>query len=256
MDVLARFRDLVQGPESALPLDEACLLIATFAHPGIDMGAQLTRLDDLAEGVGTPTLDTLRRHLFGELGFVGDLQDYDDPRNSYLDDVLDRRVGIPITLSVVLMEVGRRVGVPLDGVSMPGHFLVQDKVDREVFVDPFARGVELDRRGAEARFHSVHGPGAVFDPGFLVPVGRRSIVARVLANLERAAVLRSERDLLAWVLRLRAVLPGADADGTERRKLARVLAGAGRYDEAATVLEALGSDDDSLAALRLRARLN
>jgi len=253
VDRFGRFRELLVGPEAALPLDEASLLIASFAHPGLDVGAQLTRLDALAEGVA-PTLDALRRHLFGELGFAGDADDYYDPRNSFLDDVLDRRLGIPITLSILLMEVGRRIGVPLDGVSMPGHFLVRDKVDHRVFVDPFARGAELDRRGAEARFHGIHGPGAVFDPGFLEPVGRRSIVARVLANLERVAVQRGERSMLAWVLQLRAVLP--DADVSDRRRLARVLASSGRYDEAADVLDQLAGDADSAAARRLRARLN
>ena len=254
---MARFRELVHGPEAALPLDEAALLVATFASPDLDVRAQLERLDELAAGVWAPTLDALRKRLFGELGFAGDDQDYYDPRNSYLDAVLDRRLGIPITLSIVLMEVGRRIGVPLDGVSMPGHFLVRDKVDPEVFVDPFARGVELDRRGAEARFHAVQGPGAVFDPAFLQPVGRRSIVTRVLANLETVAVLRGERSMLTWVLRLRTTLPRAEA--TDSRRLAKLLAASGRFDEAADVLDGLaagGDEEAGTSSVRLRARLN
>ena len=241
----------MHGPEAALPLDEAALLIAAHAHPGLDVAAQLQRIDQLAAGVREPTLTGLRRHLFAELGFAGDEDDYYDPRNSYLDTVLDRRVGIPITLSVLLMEVGRRLGVPLDGVSMPGHFLVRDKVDPEVFVDPFARGRELDRRGAELRFHAIQGPGAVFDPSFLAPVGRRAIVARMLANLETAATMRNDTSTLAWVLRLRTSLP--DAAEADRRKLASVLAATGRFVEAADVFDALG---DPGAAARLRAKLN
>jgi regulator of sirC expression with transglutaminase-like and TPR domain len=257
VDALARFRELLHGPEAALPLDEAALLVASFASPGLDVPAQLSRLDALAASVWAPTLDALRKRLFGELGFSGDEVDYYDPRNSYLDAVLDRRVGIPISLSILLMEVGRRIGVPLSGVSMPGHFLVRDKVDPEVFVDPFARGVELDRRGAEARFHAVQGPGAVFDPAFLEPVGRRSIVARVLANLETVAALRSDRPLLLWVLRLRTALPSAGADDVTR--LATALAAAGDYAGAAALFDDLagqGVEGAEASAARLRARLN
>src|SRR5256885_16075663 len=128
MDPTGRFAELVNGLEAALPLDEAGLLIAAHAKPELDVGEQLARFDALADRVGEPTLDGLRRLLFRDLGFAGNEDDYFDPRNSYLDDVLERRTGIPISLAVVMMEVGRRVGVPLSGVSMPGHFLVPDKV--------------------------------------------------------------------------------------------------------------------------------
>lgn len=264
MDVTARFAALVAAPEPALPLDEAALLIAAHGDPAVDVDASLARIDALAAGVGAPTLDGLRRYLFGELGFTGvDADAYYDPASSYLHRVLDRRVGIPISLSVLVMEVGRRLGVPLAGVSMPGHFLVRDKVDPEVFVDPFARGVQLDRRGVEARFHLVHGPGSVFDPTFLDPADRRSIVRRILANLEGIANARADRDMLGWVLTLRAAVPGASVG--DRRRLAALLATTGRLVEAAEVLEALAADGAATgeeveaavaAAHRLRAQLN
>lgn len=209
MDPTTRFAQLVVGPEESLPLDEAALLIAAHAHPGLDVDAQLGRLDVLAGEVREPTLDGLRRLLFRDLGFSGNDVDYYDPSNSYLDDVLDRRTGIPITLAVLMLEVGRRVGVPLWGVSMPGHFLVRDKVDPEVFVDPFARGLVLDRRGAKARFLQVQGPGAVFDPSFLEPVGRLAIVSRMLANLEGVARQRADVGMLRWVRGLRATTHAA-----------------------------------------------
>ena len=128
-DPTARFTELVQTPEAEWALDEASFLIATHARPDLDLPAQLARLDELAAQAGEPTLDGLRRLLFRDLGFSGNEVDYYDPRNSFLDEVLDRRTGIPITLAVVMLEVGRRLGVPLAGVSMPGHFLVRDKVD-------------------------------------------------------------------------------------------------------------------------------
>jgi regulator of sirC expression with transglutaminase-like and TPR domain len=262
VDPTARVSELVSGPEAMLALDEAGLLIAAHAHDGLDVGAQLARFDDLAAQVGEPTLDGLRRLLFRDLGFTGNEVDYYDPRNSYLDDVLDRRTGIPISLAVLMLEVGRRIGVPLSGVSMPGHFLVRDKVDPDVFVDPFAQGALLDRRGAELRFRGVHGPDARFDDAFLAPVGRRAIVDRQLANLETIANARGETFTLLWVLRLRATMP--DADDGVRRRLAATLGAAGRPDEAAALFDrvAAGAGDGAAArdaaqaARAMRARLN
>jgi regulator of sirC expression with transglutaminase-like and TPR domain len=262
VDPTARFSELAAGPEVELALDEAGLLIAAHAREGLDVEAELARFDDLAAQVGEPTLDGLRRLLFRDLGFTGNDVDYYDPRNSYLDAVLDRRTGIPISLAVVMLEVGRRVGVPLSGVSMPGHFLVRDKVDPEVFVDPFARGALLDRRGVQLRFHGVHGPDARFDDAFLSPVGKRTIVDRQLANLETIAKARGETFTLLWVLRLRAVMP--DADRGVRRRLAATLGAAGRPDEAADLFERVAVEsgdeaearDAALAARSMRARLN
>lgn len=262
MDPTARFAELVAGPEELLPLDEAGLLIAAHANPEIDIPAQLAVLDDLAAQIGEPTLDGLRRLLFRDLGFTGNGVDYYDPRNSYLDEVLARRVGIPISLAVVMLEVGRRVAVPLSGVSMPGHFLVRDKVDPEVFVDPFAGGATLDRRGCQLRFHGIHGPDASFDPAFLEPVGRRAVLDRQLANLEAIAATRGERFSLAWVLRLRAAMP--DVVPATRLRLANALAAAGALLESAALLEELAAeaaDEESAerarqAAKAVRSRLN
>lgn len=262
MDPTARFTELVAGPEAALPLDEAGLLISAHAQPGLDVDAQLARFDELAAQVGDPTLTGLRRLLFRDLGFTGNGVDYYDPRNSYLDVVLDRRMGIPISLAVVVLEVGRRVSVPLAGVSMPGHFLLRDKVDPEVFVDPFAGGAVLDRAAAQLRFHGVHGPDATFDPAFLEPVGRRSILDRQLANLEAIAAAQGERFALAWILRLRVAIPGSAAVTKER--LANALAAAGQLVEAAALLDELAGqaiDEETAgrvaqAARAVRARLN
>ena len=210
-ELTERFAAVVSGPEPELALDEAALLVAAHADPDVDVDVELGRLDGLAEQVSEPTLTGVRRLLFRDLGFSGNAVDYYDPRNSYLHEVLERRTGIPISLAVVLMEVGRRLSVPLDGVSMPGHFLVRDKVDPDVFVDPFARGAILDRAGCEARFHDVHGADARFDPAFLEPVGRRVIVTRMLANLEGIAGRRGDTAMLEWVWQLQAALPTAPA---------------------------------------------
>ena len=261
MNPAARFAELMAGPDAALPLDEAALLVAAHVRPGLDVTAELALLDRLAAGVRAPTLDSLCDHLFFDLGFAGNRTDYYDPDNSCLDQVVRRRRGIPITLSVLMLEVGRRLGVPLAGVSMPGHFLVRDKVDPGVFVDPFARGAILDAGGCERRFREVHGPDARFDPDFLEPVPRRAIAGRLLANLDAIATARADRPMLEWVTRLRTSLPEAGPE--HQRRLASVLAASYRFDEAAEVLERLASTgiephaaEDAAAARRLRARLN
>lgn len=260
MEAVRRFAELVHAPEPDIPLDEAALLIAAASKDEVDVAGALTALDRLADRVTAPTLDGLRALLFRDLGFGGNPDDYYDPANSFLDDVIDRRIGIPISLAVVMMEVGRRIGVPLWGVSMPGHFLVRDKVDPEVFVDPFARGRLLDRAGCAARFHAVQGAGSVFDDSFLDPVGKRTILTRMLANLETIAAMRDDRTLLVRVLSLRVAVP--DASLADHRKLAGALASSGRYVEAAEVLETFadreteGSSAARALADQLRARLN
>ena len=234
------------------------MLIAAHAYPELDVGSQMVRLDRLAERCTEPTLEAWRRLLWVDEGFAGNAVDYYDPRNSFLNDVLDRRIGIPITLAVVGMEVGRRIGLPLAGVGMPGHFLLANGSD--VFVDPFA-GVVLDREGCERLFRRVAGGDAVFDPAYLEPVGPRAILARMLANLRLVYGRLAEAGSLAWVLRLRLAMPGTSP--ADRAELARALAGAGRFGEGAAELETLagaGAIDDPDAvrrqAVALRARLN
>src|SRR5262245_12992424 len=110
-----RFADAVHRPDTEIRLDLAWALLTACAHPTVDPDSLLGELDDLAAACRQPTLDGLRHLLFVDQGFVGNQADYYDPANSYLDDVLDRHLGIPITLSVVTMEVGRRIGVPVVG---------------------------------------------------------------------------------------------------------------------------------------------
>lgn len=210
MKASERFAALAGLPDGRVPLDEASLLIAAHATPGLDLDRYLGLLDDLATSCRAPTLDGLVAHLFGRGRFKGNQDDYYDPRNSFLSDVVDRGLGIPITLSVLAMEVGRRLGVPLAGVGMPGHFLLRDKVDPAVFVDPFNGGRLLDERGCVALYRRLAGSSAPFDPGWLEPVPRWSIVARMLANLKAIYTDRGDRASLRWVLALRCLVPGLD----------------------------------------------
>jgi regulator of sirC expression with transglutaminase-like and TPR domain len=250
-----RFRNLVAGPEDALALDEACLLIAAHQYPDLGIDAYLTRLDELASGCQAPTLAAIAEHLYSQLGFAGNDDAYYDARNSFLNDVLDRRTGIPITLSIVVIEVGRRLGIPLYGVGMPGHFLVGSAAG---YFDAFA-GVHLDAAGCAARFTAVR-PDTPFDPSFLEPTGRRAIVSRILANLQGILFSTDLRDA-RWVVDLRRAIP--DQTVAERRRIVQALAALGRFDAAADELMRMRAEvPEELAdrfereARRLRARTN
>ena len=260
-DPTERFAALVQGPEADLDLAEASLLVAAHAQPGLDVAAGLTRLDELAAGCPAPTLDGLISYLFGALGFRGDAQRYGDPRNSFLDQVLERRKGIPITLSVVTMEVGRRVGVPFAGIGLPGHFLVRHEGVPPALLDPFGAGRELTIEDCAELVRSIYGDAMEFTPALLAPVGPRAILARMLANLRQVYLARHEVAHLEWVVRLRTLIPGVDP--AELAQVAGAQAALGRFEDAATTMDDLAgqlegeeAERAALQADRHRARLN
>jgi regulator of sirC expression with transglutaminase-like and TPR domain len=260
-DPVSLFAGAVRGPADEVDLARASLAVAAGADPTLDPAPSLEALDRFAEGVSG--LDGLRTRLFGELGFTGNTADYYDLENSFLNRVIERRLGIPLTLSIVMLEVGRRAGVDLQGIGMPGHFLVQDRTSGS-FVDAFNGGELLDGAGCEARWRQVSGAGpeVPFRPGMLPPVGKRAILARMLMNL--ATVYRHQgrfRDL-EWVLRMRLELPEVERE--EALGLAETLSALGRFDEAAIELESRSAEDPEPArsarfleaAKRIRARLN
>lgn len=197
MPPLDRFRAVVERDDDAIDLAEACLLIAAEEYPSLDVARYVAMLDELGDTLRrrlSPDIGTadcilaLNRYLFDELGFRGASNNYYDPRNSFLNDVLDRREGIPITLSVVFMEVGRRIGLPLEGVGFPGHFLVRCPVqDGTVILDPYHKGVSLGIADLQQRLAAVEGGelpvrGAVV--AMLGPATRKQILVRVLRNLK------------------------------------------------------------------------
>jgi regulator of sirC expression with transglutaminase-like and TPR domain len=236
------------------------LLVAAHAQPELDVPHELGRIDELAAKSREATLPELLRLLFRDEGFTGNRGDYYDPRNSFLNEVLNRHLGIPITLSVLVIEVGRRLGVPLVGVGMPGHFLVRHALDPEIFVDAFAAGVLLDAQGCERLFQSLQGAAQPLSPHFLSPVARSAIVSRMLGNLRAIYAQRRDTTSLLWVTRLRTRLP--DADDSAWREHATILANAGYVLDAINAFEHAArlapnrDPSDRLAADRLRARLN
>lgn len=192
-----RFAELISQSDENIPLDEAALTIARVAYPKLRVRDYLDRIDRLADSVAerlghdTASLQVLvlmQKVLFEEQGLQGNRDDYYDPRNSYLNDVMDRHLGIPISLAVVYLAVADRLGMPVSGVSFPGHFLLRWQLpDGQVIVDVFNGGATLgtDEIGklAEAAFGRT-----LSDPTLatrlLVPCLRREILARMLRNLE------------------------------------------------------------------------
>ena len=233
-----RFAAVVQGDEDDIELDVAALLIGAWEHEGFDVEPHRRALDALAAR-SSPAVEAapspeeggraLARTLFVELGFRGNTDDYYDPRNSFLADVLDRKVGIPITLSVLYLEVARRLGLGAAGVGFPGHFLVRidgtgAPLSNPLILDPFAGGAALDRAGLAALLVRASGPDARLEDVSLTPTSKRAILVRMLNNLagiygrtgdsfralevfERIAVLEpSDSRLAASVERLRRLV--------------------------------------------------
>jgi regulator of sirC expression with transglutaminase-like and TPR domain len=238
VDATERFAELVRRPPDEVPLDETALLVAKHAHPDLDLAVPLAELDRLAGDVAGASAADVAGALFGEGGLTGNTVDYGDPRNSYLDDVLARRLGIPISLSVVMIEVGRRCGVRIYGVGMPGHFLVQPAGEPDVWFDPFHGGRRLDEAGCRELYEAM-GLDAPFTIDLLRAVDTRSILRRMLANLQQTFTRRDPASL-AWAVRLELRIPGLLPG--ERRRLAGLLGGVGRFVEAAAELDAVAAD--------------
>lgn len=238
----------------SVPLDEALLWVASL-RPGatVDIGEHLALLETWAASASSRDVEGLRTLVYDRLGFRGDVDDYHQAANSYLDEVLRRRQGMPITLAVVLLSLGRRIGVELVPIGAPGHFLVKEPVSGSL-LDPFDRASEQQPSALAARMATL---GAHLDLAeALAPIPDQAVVARVLNNLTNTMVQRSVRDL-DWVLDLRLALPMRYQDP---RALAALCEQRGRLDRAAEILDLLARaterQDLSRRADALRARLN
>lgn len=252
---------VVGRPEDELPLGEAALLISAAANPSLDVASELDRLEQVASHARGQGVEAVCRLVFEEMGVRGDRDTYDDPQNSFLDRVLDRRRGIPISISVLLIELGARCGVELEPVGMPGHFLVRDPARPNELIDGFDGGRRLDVPGAERLLRSLTGTMSRLTSDMLTRTPRHSVLARMLANLDRSYERREDIAALRWVSELRLRLP--DAPAGDRTQLASRLAVLGRWDAAARVLEEVAGlldgparDRVQVEALSLRARLN
>lgn len=235
---------LVARPDAELDLARSALLIAAEEYPQLRPEAYLQRLDLFAERVrdrlsnetaGPVVLQELSRVLFVEEGLRGNTSAYYDPRNSFLNDVLDRRLGIPLTLSIICLEVGWRLGLPLAGVNFPGHFLVRYEGEAvRLLVDPFQAGLIRFEDEAQDLLDRVYGGTVRLQESFLRPATRKDMLVRLLSNLK--SIYRNARDdvhALHAVDRILLIRPDATEELRDRGFL---LARIGREAEAAADL--------------------
>jgi len=213
-----RFAALAERAQGEFRLAEGALLIAQEEYPSLDVDAYLQRLDAMAEAVSSQLgleidpqriVARLNAYLFDEQGFHGNLEDYYDARNSFLNDVIERKTGIPITLSVVYIELARQVGLPIVGVGMPGHFLVRYSALPMVFwIDPFHRGHMLTQADCQQLLARLYGQTLAWSDAYIEPVSDHAILQRMLYNLKALYVQQGDhRRALRVVERLLLLRP-------------------------------------------------
>ena len=261
-DALPDWNTLARLGDDELPLLDTALLIARDEYPDLDAGAITAQVDTYAEAlrpvvagdVDLPSrLTAINRYLFDEIGFTANVDQYDDPRNSYLNQVVDRKLGIPISLAVVQMEVTRRLGMPLDGVSFPGHFLVRLPVDDGILVlDPYNKGRPVSADELRERASPHLGGQAPDDQQLLqilAPATHRMILMRMLRNLKGLYVEAGDWERVARSADRLLKLSPDTAEAVRDRGLAyRELGHAkGAREDFARYLQLLPEADDAEA---------
>lgn len=256
---VARFVDLVDRPADEVDLEALVLALGAAFDGDADLGRAREQLAGLAAGVIEPTPAAVVHHVFVDGGLRGDRDTYYDPANSYLHRVLERRRGIPVSLAVVGACVGRRLGVELDVVGVPGHVVLGAPGGGPPWWDAFDGGRRLEPADVAALHAAATGaPITGVDP---VVLDAHGVAVRMLNNLRAVATAAGDRQGLTTALVLRNAVPGVPVG--ERAELATVLAAGGRFDEGARLLdqlaeEAEGDEAAALAAgaIRLRARMS
>lgn len=225
-----RLLESLNQSDTDFNLAEAALLLACLEYPQLDVASYLQRFDVLAGEVMqrieqdadvAERVLAINQYLFMEYGFAPNLENFYDPRNSFLNDVLERKTGIPITLSIVYMEVAKRVGLPIVGVSFPGHFLVKIPLEKgDIVLDPFAGGRPLSESELLDRLKPIYGdlaPGAISLEPFLAAADNREILVRMLRNLKAIYMHKQDFDKALSVLNdILAIVPAVPQELRDR----------------------------------------
>jgi regulator of sirC expression with transglutaminase-like and TPR domain len=235
-DALSAFVRSVRAPDADIDLASAAITMVRYADADVHVPHYLKRLDQLASATDARAPLDLAAYLFGQLGFSGNQNNYGDPRNSYLHFVIDRRLGIPITLSVLFLEVARRCGIRAYGVGLPGHFIVgahdHTVAGGVLYLDPFNQGMTLT--ADECRERVITTANLAFDDALLLPVSNRYILTRMLHNLKGAHAREGNLEMTASASeRLLALNP---ADAEEAHHLGLLYSQTGRGKRALQLL--------------------
>lgn len=213
--------------EETFPLDRAALAVALEEYPGLDISEYLRRLDTLAARVEmlvgvdrnpVNIIENINEILFIEEGLCGNNEDYYDPRNSCLNQVLDHRLGIPISLAVIYIEIARRLSFMIQGVGFPGHFLVKHTAEgRDVIIDPFNRGKIMTLNDCQELLDRIHNGKVEMSLSLLQPMGKRAIITRLLYNLKGIYMEKEQNNhALSIVDKILLLNPGAPAEHRDR----------------------------------------
>lgn len=251
----------LQRPTAQVSLARAALYVAQEEYPKLVVNDYLALLDRMAETLQQrlpedryplKVIHAINDYLFGELNFSGNSVDYYDPRNSFLNDVLERRVGIPITLSLVYLELADRIGFPMAGVSMPGHFLIRPTVqEMDIFVDPFNRGEIMFEQDCRERLKQMFGDPAQLEPHHLVPITPATFLVRILTNLK--IIYLQNRDVPKALDAINRILLIAPEAGGEWRDRGLIHYQQGELDQARLDLERyLYQQPDAIDAFEIR----
>ena len=191
---IEKFREEINQSDEKIDLAKASLYLAGMEYPELDVEEYLNALDTMAEELReilpvTPyplkIIQSINQYLFQDLGFKGNTDNYYDPDNSFLNQVIERRTGIPITLSVIYLEIAKRINFPMVGIGMPGHFLIRPQFeDAGIFVDAFHQGEILFPEDCQQRLQEIYQQSITLKPEFLASVSPRQILARMLSNLK------------------------------------------------------------------------
>jgi regulator of sirC expression with transglutaminase-like and TPR domain len=239
------FEQEIQQPDEHIDLAKAALYIAQEEYPNLDLEEYLNAFDTMAlelqerlpsQRYPLRVLQSINQYLYEDLGFAGNANDYYDPRNSFLNDVIERRVGIPITLAIVYLEVARRIDFPMVGVGMPGHFLIRPEIEEmDIFIDAFNSGEIMFPQDCQERLSQIYRQPVQLQPEFLAAVSKKQILARMLANLKYIYLNQKELDKsLSVVERILLLFPGASIEVRDRGLLCYEL---GLFAQAANDLE-------------------
>ena len=215
-DLSERLTEIITGPERDIPLTEAALLVASHRYPDLNVDHYLEVIEQFGAGLAaqvgcesdpTEKVLALNHYIFDDLGFAPNADDYYDPRNSFLNDVVERRIGIPITLSLLYMAVGRHVGLALNGVCYPGHFLVKCELsDGVIVLAPFFKGQSLDMADLQRLLRETRGGevSRAIVAALLVAASKRDILVRMLRNLKAIYLRNHELEnalvIMNWIV--------------------------------------------------------
>lgn len=263
-----RFSQETHQPDEQIDLAKAALYMAQEEFPDLDVEEYLNALDEMAaevlERLDEPryplrVIKTLNQYLFEDLGFVGNTTNYYDPNNSFLNQVIERRTGIPITLSVVYLEIAKRINFPMVGIGMPGHFLVRPNFSGAgIYVDVFNQGEILFPEDCQAKLAELYGQQVKLRPQFLNPVNPRQILARILTNLK--VIYMNAGEIVKAVAAIERILLIFPEEPNERRDRGILYYQLERWTEARQDLENYLKNQpqaqDAVIIRQLLARMN